>query len=85
MFGKTGTTETNWTANLAIATKHLAIATTMANPDLAEVSHNAEFPRKTNRAAVHTMRDAMQGKEAIDFPAPPTGAHRWQEGGDPEG
>ena len=71
LFGKTGTTETNWTANLAIATKHLAIATTMGNPDLAEVSHNAEFPRRTNRAAVHTMCDAMQGKEAIDFPAPP--------------
>jgi membrane peptidoglycan carboxypeptidase len=71
LFGKTGTTETNWTANLAIATKHLAVATTLANPDFALTSHNAEFPRKTNRAAVHTMRDAMQGKEAIDFPVPP--------------
>jgi membrane peptidoglycan carboxypeptidase len=73
VFGKTGTSDFNWTANLAISTKQLAIAATLANPDFAQTPHNPEAPQKTNRAAVHTMRDAMKGLPKIQFIKPPNG------------
>ncbi|HEX6869498.1 MAG TPA: penicillin-binding transpeptidase domain-containing protein, partial [Micromonosporaceae bacterium] len=72
LFGKTGTADLNWTANLVISSKQLAIAATGADPDLAEKPHQNEFPQKTNRAAVHTMRDALKGLPKIDFIKPPT-------------
>ncbi len=71
VFGKTGTSDFNWTANLAISTKQLAIATTLANPDFAQTKHDAEAPRRANRAAVQTMREAMKGLPKIQFIKPP--------------
>ncbi len=71
IFGKTGTSDFNWTANLAISTKHLAIAATLANPDFAQTKHNPEAPRRANRAATHTMREAVAGKPKIQFINPP--------------
>jgi membrane peptidoglycan carboxypeptidase len=71
VFGKTGTADFNWTANLVISTKQLAIAATLANPDYAQTPHNDEAPRRANRAAVHTMREALANTQKIDFPKPP--------------
>jgi membrane peptidoglycan carboxypeptidase len=70
-FGKTGTSDFNWTANLAVSTKQLTVAATLANPDFAETKHDAEAPRRANRAATHTLRDAMADLESIQFDAPP--------------
>ena len=39
IIGKTGTSDHNWTANLALATKQLAIAATGADPDFAQQPH----------------------------------------------
>ncbi|MDT5023780.1 MAG: hypothetical protein QOE61_206 [Micromonosporaceae bacterium] len=71
VFGKTGTADLNWTANLVISTKQLAIASTVANPDFAETAHTSDAATKANRAAVHTMRDALAGAPQIQFDAPP--------------
>jgi membrane peptidoglycan carboxypeptidase len=71
VFGKTGTSDFNWTANLVISTKQLAVASTIANPDYAQTAHGADTPQRANRAAVHTMRDALAGKEKIQFIKPP--------------
>ena len=72
MIGKTGTSDHNWTANLVIATKQLAIAATGANPDYAQTPHGDAFVQHVNKAAVHTMREALAGLPAIQFAAPPT-------------
>ena len=71
VFGKTGTSDNNWTANLVISTKHLAVAATLADPERAEKPHDATYPQKVNRVAVHTMRDAVKDLPKIDFPKPP--------------
>jgi membrane peptidoglycan carboxypeptidase len=71
VFGKTGTADLNWTANLVISTKHLAIAGTLANPDFAETPHDRTAPMKVNTAVTLTMRDAMKGKPKVQFKKPP--------------
>jgi membrane peptidoglycan carboxypeptidase len=71
VIGKTGTSDFNWTANMVLATKHLAIATTVANPDFAQTKHGNEAPTAANRAARDTMAAAVAGKEVIDFARPP--------------
>jgi membrane peptidoglycan carboxypeptidase len=71
VIGKTGTSDHNWTANLVIATKQLAIAATGANPDYAQTPHNDAFVQHVNKAAVHTMREALAGLPSIQFAAPP--------------
>jgi membrane peptidoglycan carboxypeptidase len=70
LIGKTGTSDNNWTANLVISTKQLAIAGTMADPDHAEASHQMD-PHGTNLAVGRTMRDAMKGLPQIQFVSPP--------------
>jgi membrane peptidoglycan carboxypeptidase len=72
MFGKTGTSDFNWTANLVLSTKKLTMAATLANPDYAQTPHDAEAPRKVSRALTYTMRDAMRGKPKVQFLKPPT-------------
>jgi membrane peptidoglycan carboxypeptidase len=71
IIGKTGTSDQNWTANMVIASKQLALAATQANPDLAEEPHSGENARNANNAATYTMRDALAGLPPIDFPTPP--------------
>ncbi len=65
LIGKTGTSDNNWTGNLVLSTKQLAIAATVADPDKAEQPHAYERSATlANRAAIATMRDAMAGKPA---------------------
>jgi membrane peptidoglycan carboxypeptidase len=72
LIGKTGTSDENWTGNLVLSTKQLAIAATFADPDKAEQPHvYARSATLANRAATFTMRDAMAGKPALQFAAPP--------------
>jgi len=71
MIGKTGTSDHNWTANLAISTKQLAIVATGADPDFAQQPHDPSFPQHINKAAVNTMRDAVANLPKIDFARPP--------------
>jgi membrane peptidoglycan carboxypeptidase len=71
IIGKTGTSDHNWTANLAIATKQLAIAATGADPDFAQQPHDPNFPPLIQKAAVSTMRDAVAALPKVDFGRPP--------------
>jgi len=69
VFGKTGTSDVNWTATLALSTRQLAIAATMADPDRAEPDHQMDS-FKTNMAVAYTMRDALKGQKAMKFATP---------------
>jgi membrane peptidoglycan carboxypeptidase len=71
VIGKTGTSDFNWTANLVLSTKQLAVAATIADPDLAQTPHGDTTPQKANRAATHTLRDGMAGLPSIQFAPPP--------------
>jgi membrane peptidoglycan carboxypeptidase len=71
VIGKTGTSDFNWTANLVLSTKQLAVAGTLADPDLAQKPHTAEDVRKVNSAVIRIMRDGMKGKPKIQFLKPP--------------
>jgi membrane peptidoglycan carboxypeptidase len=71
VIGKTGTSDSDWTANLVISTKQLAVASTGANPDFAQTAHNNNFVQRTNIAAVQTMKEALAGLPQIQFTAPP--------------
>jgi membrane peptidoglycan carboxypeptidase len=70
VFGKTGTADENWTANFVISTRHLAVAGTLADPDLAEKPHDAFAPRRVNAAVTLTMRDGMKGRGKVQFKKP---------------
>jgi membrane peptidoglycan carboxypeptidase len=68
MFGKTGTTDTNESATLVASTRQVAVAGMEADPD---------WPRDTSADHNHvdasvaeTLRDAMAGKPALQFPTP---------------
>ncbi|WP_344081145.1 transglycosylase domain-containing protein [Luedemannella helvata] len=69
VMGKTGTTDDLWTATLALSTKQLAVAGTMADPDHAQANREMSAP-KTNYAVAYTMRDALKGKKSINFTPP---------------
>lgn len=69
VMGKTGTSDANWTATLALSTKQLAIAGTMADPDHAQADHQMDS-RLTNEVVAFTMRDALKGKKAVNFTPP---------------
>jgi membrane peptidoglycan carboxypeptidase len=72
VIGKTGTSDFNWTANLVLSTKQLAVAATIADPDYAQTAHPGDAtPQKANRTATHTLRDAMNGLPQIQFIKPP--------------
>jgi len=72
VIGKTGTADENWTGTLVLATKHLAITATVANPDKPETPHSyARSATLANNAAMYTMRDALAGLPVIDFERPP--------------
>jgi len=72
VIGKTGTSDNNWTATLVLATKHLAVVATLANPDKPETPHSYDRSATlANNAAANTMRDALVGRPVIDFEPPP--------------
>jgi membrane peptidoglycan carboxypeptidase len=70
VFGKTGTSDFNWTANLVLSTKHLAVAGTLANPDFAKTPHGNDAAVRVNAAVTLTMRDALKGKGKVQFKKP---------------
>jgi membrane peptidoglycan carboxypeptidase len=71
MFGKTGTSDGNWTANLVLSTTKLTIAGTLADPDHPETEHTRRAAERVNAAVTYTMRDAMKGRPKVQFHAPP--------------
>ncbi len=72
--GKTGTSDVNWTANLFLVNKQLAVGGTLANPDYAQTEHDGTAARKVNTAVSRTMRDAIKGLPRVNFIAPPRDA-----------
>jgi membrane peptidoglycan carboxypeptidase len=71
MFGKTGTADRNWTANLVLSTTKLTIAGTLADPDHPETEHTVRAAERVNTAVTYTMRDAMKGQPKVQFRPPP--------------
>ena len=71
MFGKTGTADGNWTANLVLSTTTLTIAGTLADPDHPETEHTRRAAERVNTAVAYTMRDAMRGRTRVQFKRPP--------------
>jgi len=72
VIGKTGTADHNWTANLALSTRQLAMAGVYADPDRAETPHGSEAAQRVNTAVTLTMRDSMRGKKKFQFARPPS-------------
>lgn len=73
--GKSGTTDADKTSALVAMTKQYAVAGIEADPDWPQTNqrmkHN-EVPWGINPAVYETLRDAMKGKERIQF-TPPSG------------
>jgi membrane peptidoglycan carboxypeptidase len=76
--GKTGTTDGNQTAALIVTTRQLAVAGVVADPDWAFTNQlvrnlGGRDPHAgvVNPAVYRTLHDAMVGKPALGFPAPP--------------
>ncbi|GAA1412306.1 transglycosylase domain-containing protein [Catellatospora coxensis] len=67
--GKTGTTDNSKSVTLTITTKQLAISGFQTDPDWAQVNH-AMSHRVINPAVQFALRDAMKGKESIQFQRP---------------
>ncbi|MGC9666322.1 transglycosylase domain-containing protein [Planosporangium sp. 12N6] len=68
VFGKTGTTDTNESATLVASTRQVTVAGIEADPDWPRdpsADHN-----HVDASVSETLRDAMAGKPAQDFPAP---------------
>ncbi|GAB3149485.1 transglycosylase domain-containing protein [Micromonospora sonneratiae] len=67
--GKTGTTDAAKTASMVVTTKQLSVAGILGDPDWAQttdfMSHGI-----INPAVYETLRDAMKGKESIEFTPP---------------
>jgi membrane peptidoglycan carboxypeptidase len=76
--GKTGTTDGDQTAALIVGTRQLTVAGVVADPDWAFTTQlrrnlGGRDPHAgvVNPAVYLTLRDAMVGKPALGFPAPP--------------
>jgi membrane peptidoglycan carboxypeptidase len=71
VFGKTGTSDNNWTANFVIAAKQLAVAATVANPDFAQTPHDGSAANRANKAGTlgHARRAGGQGSDPVQPPA----------------
>jgi membrane peptidoglycan carboxypeptidase len=68
VFGKTGTTDTNESATLVASTRQITIAGMEADPDWPadpSADHN-----HVDASVAESLRDAMAGRPAQDFPAP---------------
>ncbi|SCG58862.1 penicillin-binding protein [Micromonospora coxensis] len=70
--GKSGTTDSEKTAALVAMTKQYAVAGIMADPDWPQTNvkmkHNQ--PDGINPPVIETLRDAMKGKDRINFEPP---------------
>ncbi|WBB78814.1 transglycosylase domain-containing protein [Micromonospora sp. WMMD882] len=72
--GKSGTTDSEKTASLVAMTKQYAVAGIMADPDWPQTNVKMKHNQKDgiNPPVYETLRDAMKGKERINF-TPPSG------------
>ncbi|MGC1213767.1 MAG: transglycosylase domain-containing protein [Micromonospora sp.] len=72
--GKSGTTDSEKTSALVAMTKQYAVAGIEADPDWPQTTQKMghDVPTGINPAVYETLRDAMRGKERIDF-TPPSG------------
>jgi membrane peptidoglycan carboxypeptidase len=72
--GKSGTTDADKTSALVAMTKQYAVAGIMADPDWPQTNQKMghDVPNGINPAVYETLRDAMVGKERIEF-TPPSG------------
>ncbi|QGN46403.1 glycosyl transferase [Micromonospora sp. WMMC415] len=70
--GKSGTTDSEKTASLVAMTKQYAVAGIMADPDWPQTTQEMKHEEKTgiNPPVYETLRDAMKGKERINFTPP---------------
>jgi membrane peptidoglycan carboxypeptidase len=77
--GKTGTTDGEKTAAMVVTTRQLAVAGIFADPDWAQTTQlskgdnghsNDVHSAVVNKAVALTLRDAMKGKDSIDFAKP---------------
>ncbi len=69
VWGKTGTSDGSRTYTLVLSTRQLAIAGQMADPDWAETNQPMDS-YKVRDAVIYSLRDAMRGVEAQDWPTP---------------
>ncbi|HEU4425241.1 MAG TPA: transglycosylase domain-containing protein [Pilimelia sp.] len=69
--GKTGTTDGEKTASLAVTTKQLTVAGILADPDFAQTNYRMKHDI-VNPAVYETLADAMKGKRSMQF-TPPSG------------
>jgi membrane peptidoglycan carboxypeptidase len=75
--GKTGTTDNNRTAAMIVATKQLAVAGIVADPDWifndvgpSHMGGRDSHRQVVNPAVINTVRDAMKGQPNVQFPKP---------------
>ena len=67
--GKTGTTDGEKVASLALTTRQLAVAGILTDPDWPDTNQRMDH-NIVNPAVIATMRDALQGKKSLNFPGP---------------
>ncbi len=70
--GKSGTTDSEKSSSLVAMTKQYAVAGIMADPDWPQTNQKMGHNEKTgiNPPVFETLRDAMKGKERINFTPP---------------
>jgi membrane peptidoglycan carboxypeptidase len=71
VFGKTGTTDSNRTASLAVSAKQLSVAGILADPDWAQTNASMDH-NLVNPAVYQTLGDALKGQPSKNF-TPPSG------------
>jgi membrane peptidoglycan carboxypeptidase len=69
IWGKTGTADGTRTYSFVLSTKQLTVAGQLADPDWADTTYAMEGA-KVRAAVMHTMADAMAGKESQDWARP---------------
>jgi membrane peptidoglycan carboxypeptidase len=77
IIGKTGTSDGNRTASLVLSTRQLTVAGIMADPDWAETDKEMVGVGVNHDAVAETLRDAMKGVEAKDWPRPDSNKLVW--------
>jgi membrane peptidoglycan carboxypeptidase len=69
-WGKTGTSEGVRTYTFVLSTRQLAIAGMMADPDWPETDQQMDGAGVVRPSVTYAMRDAMRGRDSLDWPAP---------------
>jgi membrane peptidoglycan carboxypeptidase len=70
VWGKTGTSEGVRTYSFVLSTRQLTIAGMMADPDWPETDEDMDGFGTVRPSVTYAMRDAMRGKESLDWDPP---------------